>query len=162
MKSFSDIERFKRYQSVVNLLLSHESFQKPNVFEALKNEKAAFIGRIISELVKDGFLTNFGPKGNPQYSWSAKREEFNPSRWIDRRVFTTTIKRSPSEDRPRERLLRLGPSKLKTSELLTILIRSGLRGESAMQAGETLGLRILDHIILAKDKTLSMAQEKML
>jgi DNA repair protein RadC len=32
----------------------------------------------------------------------------------------------------------LGPSELKISELLTILIRSGLRGESAMQAGERL------------------------
>jgi DNA repair protein RadC len=27
---------------------------------------------------------------------------------------------------------------------------------------ETLGLRILDHIILSKDKALSMAEEKML
>jgi DNA repair protein RadC len=32
----------------------------------------------------------------------------------------------------------LGPSELKISELLAILIRSGLRGESAMQAGERL------------------------
>jgi DNA repair protein RadC len=41
-------------------------------------------------------------------------------------------------DRPRERLLRFGPSGLKMSELLAILIRSGLQGESATQAGEKL------------------------
>jgi DNA repair protein RadC len=88
--------------------------------------------------MKDGYLTNSGPKTKPEYSWSVKREEFNAGRWIDQRVFTATVKRSPFPDRPRERLLRLGPSELKISELLTILIRSGLRGESAMQAGERL------------------------
>jgi DNA repair protein RadC len=138
MKTPSDIKRFSRYQSVVNILLENHSFDKPKIYEAIKNEKPQFIGRVISELIKDGYLTNSGSKAKQQYSWSVKREEFNAGRWIDQRVFTTTIKRSPSMDRPRERLLRLGPSELKTSELLAILIRSGLQGESAMQAGEKL------------------------
>src|SRR4030042_4871883 len=88
--------------------------------------------------MRDGYLINSGAKTNPQYSWSAKMVEFNAGRWIDQRVFTATIKRSPSGDRPRERLLRLGPSELKVSELLAILIHSGLQGESATQAGEKL------------------------
>jgi DNA repair protein RadC len=83
-------------------------------------------------------IANSGSKTKPQYSWSVKREEFNASRWIDQRVFTPTVKRSPFPDRPRERLLRLGPPELKISELLAILIRSGIPGESAMQAGEKL------------------------
>ena len=138
MKPLSDAERFRRYRSVVDFLLSHESFEKPDVYEALKDEKRTFIGRIIGELLKDGFLTISGSTTNPRYAWSFKREEFNAGRWIDQRVFTATVKRSPSIDRPRERLLRLGPSDLRISELLAILIRSGLRGESAMQAGERL------------------------
>ena len=51
------------------------------------------------------------------------------------------MKRSPSSDRPRERLLRLGPAELKISELLAILVRAGLHGESAMQVGEKLAAR---------------------
>ncbi|MEW6377879.1 MAG: DNA repair protein RadC [Thermodesulfobacteriota bacterium] len=133
-----DVKRFTRYQSVVNVLLENHSFDKLKIYEALKNENPQFIGRIINELMKDGYLANFGSKTKPQYSWSAKRGDFNPGRWIDQRVFTATVKRSPSIDRPRERLLRLGPSELKVSELLAILIRSGLHGESAMQAGERL------------------------
>jgi len=138
MKILPDVKRFARYQSVVNVLLANHSFDKLEIYEALENEKPQFIGRVISELERDGYLTKTGIRANPQYSWSAKRDEFNPGRWIDQRVFTATVKRSPSVDRPRERLLRLGPSELKTSELLAILIRSGLRGESAMQAGERL------------------------
>ncbi|MDI6762207.1 MAG: DNA repair protein RadC [Thermodesulfobacteriota bacterium] len=138
MKIDPDIKRFTRYQSVINILLIKDSFCKSEIYESLKEEKPQFIGRIISDLVKDGYLTNSGSKTKPQYSWSAKRDELNAGRWIDQRVFTPTVKRSPSIDRPRERLLRLGPSELKISELLAILIRSGLRGESAMQAGERL------------------------
>ena len=140
MKATSDTERFSRYQSVVNVLLAKDSFHKPDIYEALKDEEKAFIGRVISELERDGYLTKTGLKTRPQYSWSAKKEGFNAGRWIDQRVFTATVKRSPSDDRPRERLLRLGPAELKTSELLAILIRSGLQGESAMQAGEKLAV----------------------
>jgi DNA repair protein RadC len=138
MKTQPDAKRFARYQSVVNVLLENHSFDKLEIYKALKNEKPQFIGRVIGDLVKEGYLSNSGPKTNPKYFWSEKKKEFNPGRWIDQRVFTSTVKRSPSVDRPRERLLRLGPSELKISELLAILIRSGLPHESAMQAGEKL------------------------
>jgi len=131
-----DVKRFARYQSVVHLLLVKDHFQKSDIYGALRDEKPAFVGRVIGELVREGYLTRSGQKIKSKYSWSAKMVEFNAGRWIDQRVFTATVKRSPSIDRPRERLLRLGPSELKTSELLAILIRSGLRGESATQAGE--------------------------
>jgi DNA repair protein RadC len=138
MKTQPDVKRFARYQSIVNVLMESDSFNKFDIYKAIKNDKPQFIGRVIGELVKDGYLTKSGSKTTPQYSWSAKKEAFNVVRWIDQRVFTATVKRSPFIDRPRERLLRLGPSELKISELLAILIRSGLRGESAMQAGEKL------------------------
>jgi DNA repair protein RadC len=133
-----DIKRFVRYQSVVNALLAKDSFNKPDIYDALKNEKSQFIGRVISELERDSYLTKAGIRAKSQYSWSEKKDKFNPGRWIDQHIFTPTVKRSPSVDRPRERLLRLGPAELKTSEILAILIRSGLQGESAVQAGERL------------------------
>lgn len=130
--------RFARYRSVVNILLAKDSFYKQEIYRALKDEGAAFIGRIIGDLLRDGYLTGTGLKTKPRYSWSRQKERFNAGRWIDQRIFTATVKRTPFTDRPRERLLRLGPAELKISELLAILIRSGLRGESALQAGEKL------------------------
>lgn len=42
------------------------------------------------------------------------------------------IKEWPEEERPRERLLKLGEHTLSNSELLAILLRTGMRGESAV------------------------------
>jgi DNA repair protein RadC len=141
-----DIKRFARYQSVINTLLPRESFSKSEIYASLKEEKPQFIGRIINDLVKNGYLSNSGEKTDSLFFWSGKRDEFNPGRWIDQRIFTPAIKRSPREDRPRERLLRFGPSNLKTGELLAILIRAGFRGESALQAGEKLAARFANDL----------------
>lgn len=39
MKSQPDAERFARYQSVVNVLLSKDPFHKPEIYEALEHEE---------------------------------------------------------------------------------------------------------------------------
>jgi DNA repair protein RadC len=140
-KQQSDAERFKRYQAVVDSLLANDSFLKESAYETLQNEEPVFIGRVIGELVRDGYLETDDKKSKPSYSWTRKKADFNAGRWIDQRVFSPTVKRSPSSDRPRERLLRVGPAELKTSELLAILVRAGQQGESAMQVGEKLAAR---------------------
>jgi DNA repair protein RadC len=48
------------------------------------------------------------------------------------------IKDLPAAERPRERLAALGADALKTSELIAILLRTGLKGVSAIQIGEEL------------------------
>jgi DNA repair protein RadC len=138
IKLSPDAYRFSRYQKVLDLLLAKDGFQKSDVYDALKDEDKAFIGRVIGILLQEGYLSQRGPKTRPVYIWSGKKEDFDPGRWIDRRVFTATVKKSPTTDRPRERLLRLGAAELKAAELLAILIRSGVQGESAIQAGEKL------------------------
>jgi DNA repair protein RadC len=47
-----------------------------------------------------------------------------------------TIRELPRSDRPRERLVDLGASRLATSELLAILVGAGGRGRSALRIGE--------------------------
>jgi DNA repair protein RadC len=42
----------------------------------------------------------------------------------------------PEEDRPRERLLRLGPASLSDAELLGLFINTGMKGENAVQIGQ--------------------------
>lgn len=49
-----------------------------------------------------------------------------------------TIKDMSEEERPRERLAKLGPQSLTTAELLAILLRVGMVGESAVQVGQRL------------------------
>lgn len=44
----------------------------------------------------------------------------------------------PENDRPRERLLRLGPQALSDAELLALFINTGTQGENALQIGERL------------------------
>lgn len=44
----------------------------------------------------------------------------------------------PVAERPRERLAQLGPQALTSAELLAILLRTGVRGESAVQVGQRL------------------------
>lgn len=139
MKTTPDTSRLVKYQEVVNVLVNKPSFTKSEIYAILRDIKASFIGRIIGELLREGYLIQSGPKRDSRYSWSEKKEEgFHLDLWLDQRVLAPAIKRSPAIDRPRERLLRLGPSKLKLSELFAILIRSGLQGESAIQAGEKL------------------------
>src|SRR5882724_1750314 len=51
---------------------------------------------------------------------------------------TQLIREMAPQERPRERLLQLGATALKTAELLAILIRTGTKGFSAVQVGEQL------------------------
>ncbi len=49
-----------------------------------------------------------------------------------------TIKEMSEDERPRERLAKLGPKSLTAAELLAILLRVGMVGESAVQVGQRL------------------------
>jgi len=49
-----------------------------------------------------------------------------------------TVRDLPLEERPRERLLRRGAKSLSDSELVAILLRTGRRGASALEAGREL------------------------
>ena len=44
----------------------------------------------------------------------------------------------PADDRPRERLVKLGAQALSSAELIAILLRVGVQGESAVQVGQRL------------------------
>jgi DNA repair protein RadC len=68
---------------------------------------------------------------------------------------TQRIRDLPSDERPREKLARLGPGALDNAELLALLIGSGTRGCSAIQIGHNLialhgGLAALGRLDLAE------------
>lgn len=52
--------------------------------------------------------------------------------------YTVAIKELPTEERPRERLIRYGPQALSTAELLAIVLRTGTKERSAIGLAEML------------------------
>jgi DNA repair protein RadC len=108
------------------------------VRQSCQSERPAFITKVVNELVRDGWLLAEADDGELRYRWNDGRGEFSASRWLDGKIFGTQVKARPTPDRPRERLLKLGASELETADLLAILIRSGLPGESALSAGDKL------------------------
>ena len=51
------------------------------------------------------------------------------------RTYTLTINDLPNEERPRERLLKLGPDALSTAELLAVLLSTGTTREGVLAMG---------------------------
>lgn len=72
----------------------------------------------------------------------------------------------PENDRPRERLLRLGPQALSDAELLALFINTGTQGENALQIGQRIlrdhkslrDLSRLEPAVLSKIKSLGPAK----
>lgn len=55
-----------------------------------------------------------------------------------KKVYEKAIKNWPKDDRPREKLLKFGEHALSNTELLAILIRSGVKGQSAVDLSRTI------------------------
>jgi DNA repair protein RadC len=53
-------------------------------------------------------------------------------------MYHTTVREMPTEERPRERLERLGAASLRPAELLAIILRVGTLGENAIELAEKL------------------------
>src|SRR3989338_10597084 len=51
---------------------------------------------------------------------------------MKKKIYEKAINNWPEEDRPREKLLKNGEHTLSNSELLAILLRSGVKGQSAI------------------------------
>jgi DNA repair protein RadC len=71
------------------------------------------------------------------------------------------IREMPAEERPRERLLRAGPEALQTEELIAILLRTGVKGRSAIELAREL-LRDYGHSLdtLARTPARVLAERK--
>ena len=69
--------------------------------------------------------------------------------------YPQTIKDWPEDDRPREKLVKLGPENLSSAELLAIILRTGAKGQSALDHAKTLiskygGFRKIEQMSIAE------------
>ena len=135
-------ERRERYVEVLRAIENLNEFTTKEVQSHCVEAKAAFITRLLKQLQLEGMLQTRGAAGNATYAWTGLKALFVDEDWIARQLAGNQVTQSPLEERPRERLLKLGAGHLRTSELLAILIRSGRKGESAVQAGQRVANRL--------------------
>ncbi len=128
--------RYRRYRTVIQCVAETPVFDLDYVKQSCQPERPAFVTRIVNELVREGWLVREDDAGETRFRWNAGRGEFPVNRWLDEKIYGAQVKARPAGERPRERLLEVGAQALQTSELLAILVRSGLPGESAVMAGE--------------------------
>src|SRR5437868_1629473 len=70
------------------------------------------------------------------------------------------LKDQPVSERPRERLVALGPDALSHSELIAILLRTGLKGANAVEIGRQLMHKYGSLQALAKASVLDLRATK--
>jgi DNA repair protein RadC len=127
-------KRYQRYLPLLEFLNSHAEITIDEFKGNWPDETPAFLTRIVTELSKQGWLVR--ESDDTSYRWNRDKGEFSVNAWLDQKLYGSQVKSAPQQDRPRERLLAAGAESLKTSELIAILVRSGLPGESAVMAGE--------------------------
>lgn len=73
--------------------------------------------------------------------------------------YPQTIKDWPEDDRPREKLIKSGPENLSSAELLAIILRTGSKGQSALDHAKTFisscgGFRKIEQLSIAEIKSI--------
>ncbi|MEY2725655.1 MAG: hypothetical protein RLZZ458_1522 [Planctomycetota bacterium] len=134
------------YQTILSHLLDQSEFTLAEITEPCLDRHPLVTRRILRQLVDQGSLSELTEPSGPRYRWTAHPTSFDIPSWVSAQVIGTQLTAAPLSDRPRERLLQDGAARLKLSELLAILIRSGRPGESALQAGEKIAGRLGEHL----------------
>lgn len=128
--------RYDRCKQIIDTCVAHDHFRLDFIKELCAQEHPSFVTRLVNELEQKGWVVKEEEGNCVAYRWNAARGEFSADDWLQEKIHGAQVKSAPKSERPRERLLAQGAEKLKTSELLAILIRSGRPGESATAAGE--------------------------
>ncbi|OYD13664.1 hypothetical protein CH333_10620 [candidate division WOR-3 bacterium JGI_Cruoil_03_44_89] len=128
-----DIERLQKYERIINTMLQKEKFTKDDICKC--GESIWLIGRILNILYSEGTIIK---SSKTDYIWVDTERERYKKVWQSSPISTHQLKRLSKEERPREKLLKFGPLKLTTSELLAIFLRTGIKGKSAVQLANEL------------------------
>lgn len=101
---------------------------------------------MLGQLVREGLLAQHCIDDQVRFRWVTATSDFEPREWIDRQIHGLQVKETPEHMRPRERLLREGVSGLSNADLLAILIRVGVRNESAIVGAQKIANRFADRL----------------
>jgi DNA repair protein RadC len=126
-EEIKDIERLQKYERIFQKLLKSEIFSKTEIWAC--GESKGLIGRILNTLHDESSIVQ-QEKG--VFRWVPDSMEAYKKEWLVSARPSHQLKRLRKEERPREKLLKYGSSKLTKPELLAIFLRSGIRGKSAI------------------------------
>ncbi len=137
-------ERKARYVRVLDVASQFGEFSVKEIQQQAEEKHSSLINRIVTQLTQEGLLQQVSDGETNKFRWTSRGKSLSLEGWIDRQIFGTQITQTPMSDRPRERLRRCGVESLRTAELLAVLIRTGRKGESALEAGERIANRAGD------------------
>jgi len=120
-EKIKDIERLQKYERIFQKLLKNEIFSKQDIWDC--GEGKGLIGKIINILLDEGSIVQ---QAKGTFQWMPSSMESYKEEWITSVRPSHQLKRLKKEERPREKLITYGSSKLTTSELLAIFLRSGI------------------------------------
>jgi DNA repair protein RadC len=132
--------RKQRLSSVLYAIQAIDGFSSESARSQCRDVSPGYVTRLINQLTREGHLEKLVENQQSIYRWS-KSKPLDPAHWIERQVHGEQIKQSPEQDRPREKLLIGGAASLTDSQLIAILIRVGVPGDSAVQAATRIANR---------------------
>ncbi len=131
-------DRKQKLQKILYAIRDLDQFSCDKAKESCNYESPGYVTRVLKKLTQDGHLQLVERELTQTYQW-IRRDQVDT--WIDRQLHGEQVKQTPEQDRPREQLLLQGVENLTTADLIAILIRVGVVGESAVQSGRKISNR---------------------
>ncbi|TWU06038.1 RadC family protein [Stieleria varia] len=138
--------RKEKLRLIFDRLLPMQRFSRSEAKYSCHPLTAQFVTATLNDLVREGILTSYISGDVETLAWKTNRQEFDPNHWIQRVVHGDQVTEQPEQERPRERLLSSGAESLSDADLMAILIRVGVKGESAIAAGKRLARRFQNNL----------------
>ncbi|MCC9603833.1 DNA repair protein RadC [Stieleria sp. JC731] len=139
-------KRRQKLQKLFKTLSPISAFSKQQARDSCPELTAGFVSSTLKDLVREGILDRYKSDDRETYAWRNVQVRVDPSHWIERQVNGNQVTAQPEHERPRERLLAAGAEQLADAELLAILIRVGVKGESAIEAGRRLSRQFSENL----------------
>lgn len=147
-------ERKQKLQSMLYAIRDLNDFSTDEAKLLCRDLAPAYVTITLKKLLLGGLLDTIPSDKKEVLRWTIKTP-IDLDQFIERQVYGDQVKQTPEQDRPRELLLRDGAEKLNSAHLIAILIRVGVTGESAVQAGRKLANRFADRLADLPDASLA-------
>lgn len=145
----ADKKQRRKLEAVLLPLTNLSKFSRDDVAEIVSELNAGYVTKLLNKAVKAELLEKYVLRKDVQFRWAVKEPEAEVREWIERQVGPKQVagdqvKQMPEHERPRERLLADGVAALSIADLLAILIRVGVRNESATTGGRKVANQFAD------------------
>jgi DNA repair protein RadC len=139
-------QRRQRLESLINPLLNLNDFSSAEAKQHCSESTPGYVTMMLGQLVREGVLREHLIGDEVRFRWQTPQTEFRTQEWINRQIHGLQVKETPEHLRPRERLLRDGARALSDADLLAILIRVGVRNESAIVGAQRIANRFASRL----------------